>query len=68
MNVHILVSDVGVEVFPSRRKMTERRVKVGGRMLPPVSVNRDAKGLIHLANLINKIHVEGWEAAIEDEE
>lgn len=66
MNVHILVSDIGVEAFPSRKKMTERRTQVGGRMLPPVSVGRDAKGLIYLANLINRIHTAGWESVIDD--
>lgn len=71
MNVHILIIEgekTSVEVFPSRKKMVSRRAEVlptKTRMMPPIPITRDAAGLMALASIVNKIHVDGYEAVLE---
>lgn len=73
MNIHILVikqSDGtrAVEVFKSRDKMTAFRHGLEGvkaTMFPPIPVPRSADGIMLVAEIINRIHVEGEEAVLD---
>ena len=67
MKVHILVSEYSgvrnVQCFPSRLKMTQaaKDLETKFTMFPPVYVPRKQDGILYIADLVNRIHLEGEE-------